>query len=287
MTEPTPSVADLIANATKAVEGDQATSDQTSTDATQPEPTPAEWQMVLDALPESLIPTVTPALEKYTEIQKSKYEDELKKFDPWKDITGQYQPDDVAKFIEFTQQFDADPVAVYQALEEHLVNLGLLEEAEEQAGGTPEATSQDEGVDEEILNHPAFKQLLQQQEQTAQALNQLLEAQQASQASAEEQENMAALDAYMKNLTDQYGELDEDYMLAKISQGVDGEVAAKQYRALVQGAQAQQDKPEDAPVVLGGGNSLPSNRIPNPAKMNRNQTNDLVVQILEAQRGQQ
>jgi hypothetical protein len=284
MSEPT--VQDLTAQAAEAVANANAAvadpaPEPASTESA--EPTAAEWQVILDALPESLIPTVTPAIEQYHQSQVSKYKELEQKYEPWKDLG--FDPDEARQMQAFAQQFDADPLGVYEALEKHLLDAGLLEEAQQvadeaqaaqQAAGTttPEPDEDDD---------PRFAALNQQLAVMAQGMQQLIDQQQQQYASAQEQEDQQVLETYLGELQSRHGELDMDYVTNLLAQGIDGDVAAKRWREKVEGIQADTTKPGDtAPVVMGGGGSLPSNRIPDVKNLSRGQLNDLVVQRLQA-----
>lgn len=279
MSEPT--VQDLTAAADQAVADAQAATTPAQEPASTPEP--PDWQVILDALPESLIPTVTPAIEQYHQNLTSRYTELEEQYKPWKDIG--FDPDEARRMAEFAQQFDENPVGVYEALEQHLIQNGLLEEAQavaDEAAAAAGAPPVEPGDDSDL--DPQVAALRQQLEIMAASQQQMMELFQQQQVQAQEDENQAALDSYLEELQASHNnELDLDYVVNLMAQGVDGDVAAKRWMDKVEGIRAGTTKPGDnAPVVMGGGGSLPSNRIPDVKSLDRNALNDLVVQRLQA-----
>jgi len=286
----TPSVSDIVAKAAQAIaEGtgpeNTGTGDITQTpEQTTTEITPLEYQELLDALPESLVPLFKPVAEKFYESQRSKYtalEDELK---PWKDL-GVDAPDDVKNALSFAESFDTDPLGVYQALEKHLLDTGLLEvEEEKTTKSETKSVAKASDAEEEELD-PQFASLKAELAELKELMSGMTKAQQEQLQKAQEDQQQIELEDYLKDLASRHGELDNDYIIAKLMNGVDGEAAAKEWRALVDGIKAGTagPKPGDiSPTVLGGGGSLPSNRIADIAKMDRPQVNQLVTDYLEA-----
>ena len=279
MSEPT--VQDLTAQAAQAVaDANSAVTEPSAPEPASTEPTPAEWQVILDVLPESLIPTVTPAIEQYHQTQQSRYEELEKQYEPWKDIG--FDATEARKMADFALQFDENPLGVYELLEKHLLDAGLLEEAQQvaeeaqqvAAGAPPQPDDDDD---------PRYAELKQQLDVMAQGMQQLIESQNARFAADQDAEDQVTLDTYLKELQGRHGELDMDYVTNLLAQGIDGDVAAKRWREKVEGIQASTTKPGDtAPVVMGGGGALPSNRIPDVKSLSRNQISDLVVQRLQA-----
>lgn len=281
MSEPT--VQDLTAQAAQAVaDASSAVQDPPAQEPASTEPTPAEWQAILDVLPESLIPTVEPAIKQYHENLTSKYSELEEQYKPWKELG--FDADEARKMSDFALQFDENPLGVYEALEQHLIANGLLEQAQQvadEAKAATTGTSPAQPDDTEL--DPQYAALKQQMDMLAQGMQQIMEFNQAQATASQEAQQQEALETYLQELQTRHGELDMDYVTNLLAQGVDGDVAAKRWREKVEGIQANTTKPGDtAPVVMGGGGSLPSNRIPDVKNLSRNQISDLVVQRLQA-----
>ncbi len=153
-----------------------------------------------------------------------------------------------------------DPERIYQAL------------AEQFGYGDQGETEPD--LDEDDDN-PVDPRLAQYTEMTEQMAEIMLAQQEQEQQAQEDQE----LEDYLTELTEKYGEYDNEYVLAHLNLGYSGEEAVEKYLALVGNVKSQQ--PAQPPRLLGGGGGLPSQAI-DPAQLNNRDTRKLVADMLRA-----
>lgn len=287
MTVPTEGVAQALANA-DALVGQPAPEQTASTEPPQTPPEPPAWQSVLEVLPESLHQVARPALEQYDQSLTSRYTELETKYEPWKDVT-QYDPEEVQKAIDFALSFNQDPVSVFERIRDHLIATGQLEEEPEvpasPAAPAVPASSAPPAADDDS-DDPVFTKLKSHFDQEFAKFNEVLGkvAQDQTQRQQKEQEaqEIAALNAHLEDLSTRHGELDREFMLAKLARGVDGETAAKQWKAIVEKAAGAVAAPAASapPVLGGGGSSLPSNQV-KPSSLSSNDRKALVEEILQ------
>lgn len=98
-----------------------------------------------------------------------------------------------------------------------------------------------------------------------------------------EKEEQEALDAYLGKLREDHGEFDNDYVLAKMANGVEGVEAVKAFHALTGGG-GNSSKPKTPPPLAGGG-VIPT-QAQKVTEMSRKETVDLVASVLAASKGQ-
>lgn len=207
----------------------------------------------------------------------------------FQDLHGQLQP--------FTQ-LGADPQTLQQAyqLYQMIDNdpgqvISLLQELVGPAAGDPTGTQSVSGqqqvpspaegqvvppgltpeIQAQLDKIPMFEQVLEL------LAGNTLQQQQTQQAAAED----AQLENYMGLLKQEYGQFDEDYVIAKMLAGMDGEQAVQAFQQSIQGGVNARAGRPNVPPVLGGGGSVPSTaqRITGAS---RKDTKGLVANILAA-----
>lgn len=158
----------------------------------------------------------------------------IKKFDAgvtrrFQDLQNQYKHYESLGWDEDTTQ---QMSAVYQALTEDperllealKAELGIEEEAQKPESKIGESSQEFQGLPPEIQSQ------IEQQQQVLQALAQWVLDQDKSKAESVEDEE---LDDYLGLLEKEYGAFDEDYVLTKIANGMDGEAAVKSWNDLI------------------------------------------------------
>jgi len=283
---------------------------QTVTDAAeevQPEQTEVEqpeqdenvhWQTILNAVPEEYHEALRPQLEKWDKGVSRRFEKIHKEYDPYKELVEKYDSDYVGEALKIMGALQENPAATWEAIGRV---YGLSPQQVSQAASTS-SNDDDEDFDIDDLPGP-IKAALEKVGLHEQVLEGLVrEATNRNQAQEEAEED-AALEEYLAELREEHGDFDEDYVIALLANGMDGDDAVGQYQALVARinptkaptpkAQPQQPQPVAqpsrpvAPKVMNSGGGIPAVPGPDVSKMSRGDTKSLIIQLLEASRAEQ
>jgi len=187
-----------------------------------------------------------------------RFQDIHARYQPYNEL-GQYQ--DLAQYKAVFEYLRDNPEAVYKTLHEHF--------------GTPAAPERPE--DEWGDLSPAVIQRLQSMDQQGQLLQALAERVISMGSQSQEASEDAQLDQYMNWLKSSYGEFDEDYVLAKMSTGMDGAQAVQQFQQKYGGGQPQRQ----AFTVLSGGGAVGQQGTFNPAKASGQDVRNVVGEMLK------
>jgi hypothetical protein len=228
-------------------------------DGSDPEqPQPGQEQISPDSL-------ANPFLAKIPEADRAIVGKYIKDWDAG--VTRRFQ--DIHSQYALMQMVNEDPQRVYDLLGQSL---------EQMQGGAQEFQQQEQqqyGLDGELP--PVFAEKFAKMEQTLEALAQhFMSSEETRQAEQEDRE----LDDYLGMLKQKYGEFDEDWVLAKMLNGQDGEEALKQYNDWLQGQITSRMSSKRPVPVLGGGGSVPPNGV-DATKMTGSQVRALVAGMLE------
>lgn len=178
-----------------------------------------------------------------------------------------YDPEALQQAVQLYQFASENPQGLYDLLKQEYEQQN---EPEQEQTPDPEL----EGVPPQLLER------LDKQQQMIEQMAQILVNQQKS---TQEQQEDAELDAYLNDLKQRHGDFDEDYVLLKMEQGLDGDKAVSAYQAAIQKAaqtQQQQNANSNVPAVLSGGGSIPLESF-DPAKAKSNEVQDFVAKVLE------
>jgi len=186
-----------------------------------------------------------------------RFDDIYARFQPYTEL-GSYQ--DLAQWKSVYEYLRDNPQAVYKTLHEHF--------------GTPapEVGPTDEWGD----LPPAAVERLKQMDQQGQLLQALAERVIGMNTQNQEAAEDAELDRYMNWLSAQYGNFDEDYVLAKMSTGMDGVQAVAEFQSKYGGGNSQRQ----AFTVLSGGGAVGQQGTFNPAKASGQDTRNVVSEML-------
>jgi hypothetical protein len=99
------------------------------------------------------------------------------------------------------------------------------------------------------------------------------------QASDEEAQEDQALEEYLTELAEEYGDFDEDYVVGLIAAGVDGEEAIARYQHIVNSHATPAPK-DSAPTVMSGSGGIPTSGSVNVSKLNPQDTQALITEML-------
>ena len=230
------------------------------------------WQELYAVLPDSLHSIVAPVLEKWesgTQSQFNKHAEESKAWEPYQQfIDNKVNPEEMSQALAVAQLIDSDPKAFMEQMQAFFGEAETPEPQKQQSNN--EDAFQEEQYD--FGNDPRFKQIQSQQDTIAGYLAQQVEA-------AEATKNDNLLEQDIQNLTEKYGDFDQNYVFGLALNGVPLETAVQQYNALVEGIRSRPAADAGLPNILSPGGGMPSEQI-NPADMNKEQREALVMSIL-------
>lgn len=215
---------------------------------------------------------------------KTLLEPYLKKWDAgvsrrFQDLQGQLKPyqefgelEQVQQAVELYRMLEDDDQArqVYQSLHNYF---------EENGQQTQQSAPVVETEQEFQELPPEFMQKFQQQEQILQALAQHVLGQQES---VQQEQEDAELERTLSQLKAEFGDYDEDYVLAKMHAGADPVEAVQSYQAMMQTRLAAYQQSQRTPPTLGGGGAVPTES-QNLAKIPRSDLKKFVAGIMEQQ----
>lgn len=229
------------------------------------------WNEFWEALPEQyreeVQPNLTPVLEKWDQNVQQRFD----KYKPYERYVNEGVDPEVINYgINLMNKIDSNDGAmeVFGQLGQYLESQGLLntEDEEDEEDGSFDYDSLPPQLRRELnelrgaYSTLAEHNLMQQQQKT------------------EAQED-AALDAELSRLKNQYGDYDDEWVLAKMVNGYSAEDAVTSYHDwLDKTLQGRNKAPTYRP--MSGGGDFPSGGQVNPRKMNDGQTKDYVAQLL-------
>lgn len=230
------------------------------------------WQEVLDAIPQEYHDALRPTLEKWDKGVANRFQSLHSKYEPLKqyEALAEYDPEELQVAMQLRTALENDPRAVWDLMAQ------TYNFASEQG-----ATTEEQGmtVNDDGSVDPRYEQMLAEQQRQ---IAELQARQQADEADAE-------LDAYMSSLHTKYDEqggFDEDFVVALLANGIDGDEAVTRYQGIVTAAAGSVGPPKPTPpVVMGSGGGVPSNNI-NPVSLSNSETKDLVAQMLAQAQGE-
>lgn len=268
----------------------EVTPSNTTPDSTgAPSPAPAQtdginpaWTPVLDKLPESLRPLITPDLrqwDKNFQEQLQKVQSEYEPYQAYKPfVENQVNAEELAAAHQIFQALNADPQAFYQNLAEYLQlgDSGQGQGQQDNGAGVEELDFNDPGVD--ITQHPKFQELMQNQQALAQAF---MQQEEAKQMAALEQQ----IDQELAQIKQTHPNIDEVMLLqTATANNVDLAKAAEMLIAYNERILTASRTP--APTVANpAGGGLPAVQPVDPKTLDKKGTQQLVAQMLAAHNG--
>jgi hypothetical protein len=221
------------------------------------------WNNFLEVLPQEYHEKVTPLLQEWDKNVQNLVQKVHSDYEPWKPVVDSGTDPETAKFaLQLLNGINENPRMVFDALGEYHNFFDAGDEGEYEQG-------QEEPGSEDYYD-PRVDEL-QQHIQTLASV--ILEKNQKEQEANED----AELDQQLTSLKQQYGDYDEDYVLAKMMNGMEAENAVKSYFEKVEQL-AQRRIPK--PLIMGGGGGLP-NQTPNVTQMDDKGVKNLVAQMLQ------
>jgi hypothetical protein len=251
------------------------------------------YAQYLNNIPEAFRGQIEPVFKQWDADVTKRFQGVQSEVAPYRELIQQYDPQSLQQAVQLAELMQADPGQVYQALGATYPEL---------AGGQNTGGQQNQGVQGQQFQQqtPSFDaeeyglppQLMQQFVQQQQQIQQFQEAQQQQaqllelistgmiqeHQQREEAQQMQQFEQLLGNLKQQYGDYDQDYVLAKIAGGMDPAAAVQDYRGKFSQAVSQQAA-QQHPQILTSGGGLPSTQI-DPNKLNSQDTKNLVQQLI-------
>lgn len=239
------------------------------------------WQSILDKLPEDLHNLVLPELQNWDKGVQQKLQEVRSQYEPYKPlIDDEVDLEDVQQAMYLMDQFRDNPQSV---IDEAIKHFGLKYAPVTEEEEDPDMTGF--GTEEfDITKHPAFKAL---QEGYSKLETEFTTKKQREEAETAQQQLERELNE-LQTAHEADGPFDKLYVTALMSNGVDAEVAVKQYYDTVNQAAARiagKSPKETPPVIMGGdgntGSGVPTEEV-NMGTLKDSQVNDIVMQMLKA-----
>lgn len=231
------------------------------------------WNEFYDAIPENfreeVQPHINPVLEKWDRNVQNRFET-YKPYEKYVNEKVDPQVIDYAMGLLNTLNEDDGAMQVWQQLGSYLEQQGLLGQEE------------DEEDEEEDFDYGSLPpQLRKQIEQLQGGFSTLAEYNLAQEQQRRDAENDAALDAELNDLKNKYGEYDEDWVLAKMVNGMDAEDAVKSYHEWLDKTLQSRNRPRPFKPLGSGSGEFPSgNGEFNPRKATGREIQDMIAQRL-------
>jgi hypothetical protein len=241
---------------------------------------------LLEGIPQEFIPVLRPRLEEMDRNAQQKIQSVQSEFEEWQQfVDNGIDPQTAYNALVFGQELSEDPKGMLKRIAEHF-NVSVEDLLESGQGQTGQANGEDpdsyENLEiEGIENHPTIKRLLADSEKWS-------EYQQQQQQSEADAEAMDTLDEYLEELHEEYGDFDEQVVLAYMGAGVTGEDAVEMFQDLGEkyfnGQAESQEQQSTVPIIAGSGGNVgtglpdPTNR---PKSLSRQDVNSVVVEILK------
>jgi hypothetical protein len=245
------------------------------------------WAPLYEVLPSQLHSQVRPVLEQWdkgTQAKFNEYGDQLKQYEPYKNLVDNQIPADyIEQAVQIAQLIDADPKAFMQQLQSI---FGDQQPQTPQGQPAPQQQQQQTPTDEnlfdekpfDITSDPRFQELAKNQDILANYLATQAQANDAAQADA-------MLNSELQSLQQKYGEFDERYVITLGASGMDLEAAVQQYQDIVGKAQNTPRSDANVPSIISPSGSVPQERV-NVAELTVADRKKLVMNML-AQASQQ
>lgn len=229
----------------------------------------------LNSLPEDVRPLVEPIFKDWDAKTTQKFQELHSEYEPWKDVTTNYDPETVAQATQLADLLDKNPRALFDYMKEYF----KFGDEQGQPGTVQPPVELPSGDEDELLSRPEFKEL-----QTAVQQMATLLVNQQQQTTYEQQQNALdqTLAGFKQALGDGYDDDAEDLLINRLAIGDDPESALKWFTDKV-GVKTQ-TATATAPVVTSadGGSSLSVvNGGKRPGELTNKETTDLVVNMLK------
>ena len=229
-------------------------------------------------------PIVQPYLTQWNAGVTRRFQELHGELNPYKELGA--DPETMSMALSLMERIDSDPQGVLELLQEAVAEMTGQPPGQGVPGQQPQGLGTLPAPGSEATPtgiSPELEQRLGTFETVLEAIaQQMMDGRQSEAQQAEDGE----LDQYLGLLKTELGDFDEDYVLAKMYAGVDGEAAVKQYQQAIQGQVNQRSRMPNVPPILGGGGAVPQGSGKSIADASKTDTKALVAQILAASQAQ-
>lgn len=227
------------------------------------------WESIPEQYREEVQPNLTPVLEKWDQNVQKRF-DKYKPYERY--VNDGLDPQVIDYGVNLLNKLDSTDGAmeVFGQIGQYLESQGLLSADDEE----------DEYEDDGEFDYDSLPiQLRREIDELRGAYGTLAEHNLMQQQQKIEAQEDAALDAELARLRNQYGEYDDEWVLAKMVNGYSAEDAVTSYHEWLDKTLISRNK-TPAYRPMGGGGDFPSGGPINTRKMNDSQTKDHVAQLL-------
>lgn len=262
-----------------AVGGDNSGADNGGGESLNP-----AWSPMLEKLPSSLHPLVTPHLREWDSNFQRKVQEVQSGFEPYKQVIGDTDTETLQQAINFYRMAETDPKRIWETMAQYYGFGNDTPDQGQQAQQGTENFDIDGATQDDLLNHPKVQELLQNQQALASVvMNQVTQQQQAQ---AE-----AALDAEISALKESHGYESEDDLIMVLNIANARNVSLKEAGDILKGytesqVNAAATRRVAAPSVMSAGGTVPADNTVNPKNLDNKGTRSLVEDILRANANQ-
>lgn len=247
----------------------------------EPQEPQSPYAEYLEELPETIRPLVEPAFKKWDGSVTQRFQELHSRYEPWKQVTEEYQPEDVLGALQVASVIEEDPERFLQAFVQAYPELA--EKALQGQGGTQQPTTttppnSEQGLGDLDPEDPIAKKIQQLEETISQLTGTVTERQQQEQA----QEAQQYLDGLLEQLHKDHGEFDDTFILSQLAfANRTPEQAIQAWKDLQSKyLSPQQQTQTPAPPVISTSGGVPST-VPDIGEMDSKETKNLVAQLLE------
>ncbi len=237
------------------------------------------WNKMLEGIPSSLHPMVTPHLKEWDgNFQKKLHEvqSQYAPFEAFKDTP----PEQLEQAVNFYKLMEANPEAVYQQMAEFYGFGGGDQGQQGQENSGEGEVPEFDLDDDEILSHPRVKELLNNQEVMAQYLVQ----QQEKESAAQFEKQIDTEISQILEANPGFDDADQTLMFQiAAASNISLTDAAKQVTGYAESLATRNARPS-APSVMGAGGFVPAAQNVDPATLDGKGTRKLVADLIEANR---
>jgi len=268
------SIEDLAAQMLGLTENNESDEEEKEEEETyRPQVGHPAWRQILDTIPKEYHEQIIPTLQDWDRGVSRRFQRIHDEYAPYKEL-GEIEPDSIKEALNVYNALTSNPAETWEAIG-RVYGLSPRQ--------VSQAASQDEDFDLEDLPAPIRERLnrLDEHDRTLMQLSQQIQQQNAiSQTQAEDE----ALDQYLEELREEYGEFDEDYVVGLIASGMDGEDAVERFQALLyniaDNISFEKDDKQNYPQVMSGGGGVPDYGQVDTSKMSNQDTQALIAEIL-------
>lgn len=244
------------------------------------EPPRAPYADYLDKLPETVRPLVEPTFKEWDASVTQRFQELHSQQEPWKEIVGEYQPEDVMGALQLAGILENDPGYLLNALAQAYPDVvkESLKDFMGQGNNQPTPPNGEQGLGDLDPEDPVAKQLEALQNQIAELTGSFTSRQQQEEAEASQR----YLDQVLQQLHTDHGEFDDTFILSQLAYANrTPEQAIQAWKDTITkfGGQQQQQQDPPPPVISSNG-GVPSTAVV-PEDLDRQGTKNLVAQLLE------